>query len=367
MEAQYMKSYSKLKIKEFPELKIEGFLGLGWEGAVLHVKNQSGDEYALKIVPNLSLNSLESVFDLVSVKFLLEMNKKHPELFTRLISVKISDSCICDFIPSNEINLDKIKNNLVNKEWLNKFKYCTYFLFSLEKFTLNSLLCNNSLKTYRLPIIPIPAKVQLKTVVYDLFIQSLNIACVITRERYMERDRHMHNTMVRHTNKKYMIIKGRRIPTHGYKCVGIDFTNVQKLDPTLSASKSSTLICVFIWFLDKVCLRIPMTKSVALKKFNFSKMNIPDHINKFITESLVHLDASERFYFKPIFFAICFFDEFYRAANIPELVLFTFLSRDLFLYITKNILDHELVLESLVNARNTEVLQHGDVLTPSKY
>lgn len=57
----------------------------------------------------------------------------------------------------------------------------------------------------------------------DLFIQVVNIACLINKEGYYHSDLHPKNVGVINTNKKFVKILNKNISTHGYLLQAIDY------------------------------------------------------------------------------------------------------------------------------------------------
>lgn len=186
--------------------KIIKEIGIGMLGTVYLVMDNLGNEYAMKIEHILKNDDVKN-----EIIFSNEMYKKYPNHF-----LKIHDSWIdkkCDHVQdwkkqgfSLEL-FDKPVQNYYKK--LFSSQYCSIKIYSLIDLTLKDIYKRITNKQY-----------------YDIFIQCLYVMYLCDKSGYLHRDWKMDNIGLVKTNNKYIKIFNKKIKTHGYFVVLIDYGGV---------------------------------------------------------------------------------------------------------------------------------------------
>jgi hypothetical protein len=98
-----------------------------------------------------------------------------------------------------------------------------------------------------------------RVAIAGMLMQCVHIVCAMRREGYIHCDLREDNVMVRRTDAKYVIVGGARVPTYGYRCVCIDYSEIVNLEYVLPGLPECQVGCdlatVFCTFLRKASVR----------------------------------------------------------------------------------------------------------------
>jgi len=194
-------------------VKLGKQLGKGMMGTTYLATDKDGNKYAYKIeriLPRETRKNLNSTF-WREVDFGVNLANKYPDLFMSLYDWKIINKCehkqdFSGFDFKME-DLPKEQQNYYKR--VNASPYCSIKLWSLIDGVLHDMV-EPQLKFS-------------KKVFYDIYIQILNIIYVMNKEGYFHNDLHPGNIGYIKTDKKFINIMGKDIPTHGYILKAIDF------------------------------------------------------------------------------------------------------------------------------------------------
>jgi len=219
------------------DVKIIKKLGHGYKGTVYLVKYKN-KEYAFKIEKilenllkqsgnkelfsgvktkentekNISKSLIRRYFpkEYTEINFSIKFANKYNNQFIKLYNYNIINNCT----HKQKINvpLKRLHNNIVNKiKKLRKSKYCFIRLYSLVDTTLDKIKNKLSIKQ-----------------IYSMLIQLSYINYLLKKNNYLYGDMNLYNIGVVKTNKKYIKILNKKIPTFGYIFKLIDFGTVSK-------------------------------------------------------------------------------------------------------------------------------------------
>ena len=197
------------------EYKVIKELGRGLVGTTYLVKDSKGAKYALKIENILKKDvpkSLSSAYwrELDFIEF---MGKKYPDHILHLKENYIIDNCdheqSWEGFPFEMSDLPKGMQTYYKKLFASS--YCAIKVYSLIDMDMSKYIKRRDFDT---------------KVFYDLLIQLIYIVNLLDKHGYMHGDLHTNNIGLVKTNKKYINILGKRIPTHGYHIQLIDYGSI---------------------------------------------------------------------------------------------------------------------------------------------
>lgn len=181
-------------------------IGKGKYGTVYLATDDKGNKYAYKIeklLPESVPNTLKSSH-WREIDFAKHM-EKYPNQFLKLYDSRIEYNC-------KHIHVYKERAVIGDLEkQFQKSPYCSIKLWSLIDGTMDSILKQRIIK---------------RQLLYDIYIQLININYLIWKEGYKHGDLHFENVGYVLTNKKTINILGYKIPTHGYIFKAIDYGSV---------------------------------------------------------------------------------------------------------------------------------------------
>lgn len=190
-------------------------IGIGMIGTVYLVKNKSGKHYAMKIEKIFKEQANKSLKYRLGreIEFSNKMSKLYPQHFIKIENSWINNNC------THEHNLNKIgidiklfdKQTQLHYKKLFDSSYCSIKIYSLVDLTLKDLVEQNNITCEEY---------------YDFFIQSLYVMYICNKKGYLHQDWKMDNIGLIKTNKKYIDIFDKKILTHGYIVVLIDYGGV---------------------------------------------------------------------------------------------------------------------------------------------
>ena len=198
-------------------------------------------------------------------------------------------------------------------------------------------------------------KISNKKIIYDIFIQVINLAYLINNEGYYHRDLHPKNIGVIYTDKEFIKIFDKNISTHGYILNAIDYGMVihskyelEEYEKIQLKNENDLYINLY-----KIILKI-MLKNLIEKNpdININQLvPISKKNNKIIKIILKkYIQHNEYAYFEELLYKILFFDKFQEQIKISEkLELFDFLSINDVKYIFKNNNNLEKILKYLID------------------
>ena len=173
----------------------------GGQGTVFLVKYKN-KKYALKI-EKIFEKDIKKNFDSNywrEIEFATNMNKKYPNIF-----IKLYDT---DIIKNYNYNLDNPYNiDYINK--LNKSLYCSRKIYEYINYTLDKII--NKLKLCEL---------------YSILIQLSYAIYIMNKNGYVHCDLHIYNIGIKITNKKFIYLFNKKIPTYGRIVKIIDYSSI---------------------------------------------------------------------------------------------------------------------------------------------
>ena len=203
------------------DVKQKELLGKGAFGMVYLATDEKYNKYAIKIEKILEKDLEQSYKSIVwrEIDFAQTMHKKYPNHFLKLYDWDIEKNCEhMHEYEKEEHSFDESENNYEendyeeNKKKLKESKYCFKRLYSFIDETLEHYLSKKETIN--------------KDTFYDLFVQIIYVIYLMKNEGYIHNDFHFANIGIIKTNKKYIDIFGKTIPTHGMLIQAIDYGTV---------------------------------------------------------------------------------------------------------------------------------------------
>jgi len=196
--------------KNIDDYKKKKLLGKGMIGTtyLITIKNKN---YALKIEHILKKDIKKSTASPLwrEIEFATTMGNKYPEQFMKLYDHDIIDKC--EHKQKYAYDL-KVFGSKKQKEFekLAKSPYCSRKIYSLVDYSLNDKLKKLNLQQK-----------------YSEIIQLIYIVYLMRKNGYIHGDFHFGNVGIKKTNKKYINIFSKKIPTYGYIYSAIDYGEVK--------------------------------------------------------------------------------------------------------------------------------------------
>lgn len=188
------------------DYKIIKELGYGFYGTVFLVEKK-GKKYALKIehiLPSHLKKDLSSP-TWREIDFSKNLANKNPDQFMQLLEYDFIDKCkLVQKYPSDVVP----KNMYFNLKNLKESPYCSIKIYNYIDYTINSFPFQ-SLKEY-----------------YSILIQLVYAVYLMHKNGYVHLDLHSGNIGIIKTDKKYLKIFGKKVPTFGNLLQIIDFGRV---------------------------------------------------------------------------------------------------------------------------------------------
>ena len=197
------------------EYKIIKELGRGLVGTTYLVKDSKGEKYALKIENILKKDIPKSLSSPYwrELDFIDFMGSRYPEHILYLKDNYIRDDCkheqSWDGFPFEMSDLPKGMQSYYKKLFASS--YCSIKVYSLIDMDMAKYIKKKNFDT---------------KVFYDLLIQLIYIVYLLDKHGYMHGDLHTNNIGLVKTDKKFITILGKRIPTHGYLIQLIDYGSI---------------------------------------------------------------------------------------------------------------------------------------------
>jgi hypothetical protein len=210
----FLQKYNEVKTKKQGYVKktlldnvtIGKEIGKGKYGTVYLATDTKGNNYAYKIekllpeaVPNSLISSHWRELD-----FAKSMSK-YPDQFIKLYDSRIEYNCKHVHVYKERSVIGELEKRF------EKSPYCSIKLWSLIDGTMDIILKKRIIE---------------RQLLYDIYIQLVNINYLIWKEGYKHSDLHFENVGYVLTNKQMINILGHKIPTHGYMFKAIDFGSV---------------------------------------------------------------------------------------------------------------------------------------------
>lgn len=178
--------------------KILKELGNGMNGTT-YLASHNNKKYALKIEKIFEKDIKKSTSSPTwrEIEFCKYMNKKYPDQFLTLYEHEIINNCEHEQKFSIDIKTFKksVQNTLIEK---NKSTFCSVKVYSLVDTTLRKLKDNLTDKE-----------------AMSIMVQVANIVYILHEHGYTHNDLHLDNIGVKYTDKKYITILGKQVPTYG--------------------------------------------------------------------------------------------------------------------------------------------------------
>ena len=323
----------------FSQYEIKRVLGRGYQGVVYLIQTPNGKEYAMKVSPVLPThvasppNPASPVWR--EIEFCSIMNKKYPDLFARMRAHMVNYDCDHD----QAAELDRNCKDAADRErLLRRFatRICSVFFYDLLDATLGEL--------YAAPNI-IPPNVS-----YDIFIQCVNIVAIMRKEKYSHGDLSINNIMVRSTDKAYLIINKKRVPTHGYQCAAIDFAMVAPIRPGKIECVCDMVSLLYIAAGMTIQHVIPRKhKDVYIPPQYGAKLAL---IMSGVDSAVRAKCATLMHELKQVLFKLLFFEQYSMALKRDKMRYTEFLPRESIVFIVHHLFDPDAVLNHLLDNMN---------------
>jgi len=185
------------------DYKIIKELGSGMFGTVYLVE-KDGIEYALKIEHILEKDLKKDLSSPLwrEIEFLNNFTKKYPDQFIQLVEHDIVNKCQHVQKYSAPVDINKEKHLLA----LSRSPYCSRKIFTLIDDTIDKIDFVGNIY-----------------IVYSIICQVLYAVYLMHKNGYVHMDLHLGNIGVKMTDKKFVKIFGRDVPTFGYQIQLLDF------------------------------------------------------------------------------------------------------------------------------------------------
>ena len=314
-------------------------LGKGMHGTVYLVKNNSGEEFAMK-VEQIFEKDLEQNFKSPvwrEIDFSNTMSSKYPQQFMKIFEY---ENKRCDYI--HELYSYRWSSMNVNvKQYFEELfssPFCSIKITSILDIMLHDIIYN----------------ISDKNIIYNLFIQVVYLSYLINKEGYYHRDLHPKNIGVIYTNDEFINILGKNIPTNGYILQAIDYGMVIHSKYDLDENEKKQLVDDNDLYQNVYKIIFKIMLKELIEKYPDKDINqlvlISHKDQKKIKKILNHIIQHNNYaYFEELLYKIIFFDKFQEQIGIVEKVkLFNFLSIKDVKYIFKNYNNLEKILLYLI-------------------
>ena len=190
-------------------------IGYGYLGTVYLVEDKYNNKYAMKIEKMFEIEINKSLKYRLwrEIEFSNKMYKKYPCHFMKIYDYYIDKKCnyILD-LNKNGLKLELL-NNFEKKYYQDLFNslYCSIKIYTLVDITLKDLYEQNKLNDNE---------------IYDLFIQLLYVIYLCKKNKYIHTDLNMGNIGLIKTSNKNINIFNKKVNTHGYIIVLLDYGNI---------------------------------------------------------------------------------------------------------------------------------------------
>ena len=252
------------------DYKIIKKIGFGMRGTVYLVsyKDNPDEKYAMKIEhileSDLKKDSNSSVWK--EINFSKNFGNKYPEQFISLLEYDIIDNC--KHIQQYPLNLE-----IFSKQKQNEFKelassqYCIRKIYTLIDGVLKDIIKSLSHKQ-----------------IYSMIVQIINILELIHLHEYTYWDLNDTNIAYIKTNKKFIEIKGHKIPTFGYLYKIIDYGSVQHISDIQNKFELKTFNNRIINDSKKIIESLYESRKVWLymSKYNIPSLDFKESYTSFI-------------------------------------------------------------------------------------
>jgi hypothetical protein len=339
---KYKNKYLKLK-KQIGGQYMDNYeiiepLGYGMHGTVYLVKDNDGNEYAMKVEQILEKDLQENFKSPVfrEIDFANVMSTKYPQQFMKIYKY---ENKRCDYV--HELSPDKWKS--LDEHATSYYRelfaspYCSIKITTI----INEMLHN------------IIYKMTDKNIIYDLFVQVVYIAYLINKEGYYHRDLHPKNIGVIYTDEEFIRIYNKNIPTHGYILQAIDYGMVLHGKYDLNdveydqLTHDNDLYQNIYKIIFKIMLKNLVDKQIDINQIVPISKKHKKKIKKIIYKFKSNKDTYT--YFEELLYKILFFDKFQEQLGIDDKVeLFNFLSIKDVKYIFKHYNNLEKILTYLM-------------------
>lgn len=266
---------------------IKKTLGRGMYGTV-YLINYKKKDCALKIEHILKKdmeNKKSKVWN--EIYFSKKFANKYPDQFTSLISFDFLDNCTHkqEYVWNLNMFDKKLQDELIK---LSKSKYCVRKIYSLIDYTLGDII--NKLS---------------KDQIYSMIIQFFYIIYILEKNKYIHGDIHQFNIGVVKTDKKYIKIFNKKIPTFGFIYKMIDFGRVLHKKNIKSRSEKKTFENLYYkeadFILTTLISNFPFLKYIKKNKLDVNEFEVRKKFygspeDKIISEFCINLDDKCRNY-----------------------------------------------------------------------
>lgn len=323
-------------------------IGIGMLGTVYLVKDKLKNKYAMKIEKIFKEQTNKSLKYRFAreIEFSNKMNKKYPEHFMKIYDDWVDENCY------HIQDLDKIGINieLFDKQTQIFYKklfdspYCLIKIYSLVDLTLKDLVEKNKIdeKQY-----------------YDIFIQCLYVMELCEKNGYLHQDWKMDNIGLIKTNKKFIIIFNKKVKTHGYLVVLIDYGGVIHKKYILSNYEKKIFkneITDLFFMFDRYRYNMIFNFKEFENKYNIDTFN-PVKINKehnkeikkYLPENTINNNILSQYIYK-----IFFYDDFEKQLignNIEPIKPKLLIPLETIEFIIKNIYDIKKCIIFMLNKK----------------
>lgn len=196
--------------------KIIKEIGMGMLGTVYMVQDKKNKKkYAMKIEKIFKEQANGTLKNRLGreMEFSNKMSKLYPQHFIKIYDNWIDSNCVYNH-DWNKIGINIELLDKQTKLYYNKLfdsPYCSIKIYSLVDLTLKDLYQQHKIDENQY---------------YNLFIQCLYVMYLCNKNGYLHQDWKMDNIGLIKTNKKFINIFDRKLKTHGYFVVLIDYGGI---------------------------------------------------------------------------------------------------------------------------------------------
>ena len=312
--------------------KIIKEIGIGMMGTVYLVKDKLNNKYAMKIEKILNNQSKESLKynPWREIEFSNTMYQKYPKHFMKIYDNWIDNKCT----HKQDWKKQGLKLEIFHKSAQKYYKklfnspYCSIKIYSLIDLTLKDIIEKISDEEY-----------------YDIFIQCLYVMYLCNKSGYLHCDWKMDNIGLVKTTDEYINIFDKKIKTHGYLVVLLDYGIIHKkyilssYEKKLFQNKFTDLFFMF----DRYKYNMIFNYKEFENKYNidtfFNTITINDEIMKEIQKFLPKFNKNNDILSKYIYKIIYYndFENHLVGKNIKPIKPKLLLPQEIILFIIKNI------------------------------
>jgi hypothetical protein len=289
-------------------IKIGEVLGHGYDAMVYKGTDNNNKDYALKInyIKKHKIEKWKGIIE-TELKFKKDIIDKHPRFFVNFYDHEFVEDCYDEKIKKDILAIENDEDRKGTLLKYIEYGMCVKRLYELLDGSLRNNFKNLNLKQR-----------------YSMLIQVAYMVHILEKSEYVHHDFHGGNIAFKKTNKEFLKIKGKEIPTFGYQYKLIDYDHVFKLGTTsyteykdMMLPKEEKFGNEFITFmLHKILIsNIDILIKEYQKENNLTRLRYPERVRRFknlnISDKFEKLNAPEKLHYN---FFIYFFP--YEYAKI---------------------------------------------------